>query len=55
MEFFNSRNAPSIVAQSWDIALMTGSGNDFSVGTTWDMLDYYLHPDRIGHEASNIF
>jgi predicted phage terminase large subunit-like protein len=30
--------------QSWDIAMMTGVANDFSVGTTWRMVgpDYYL-------------
>jgi predicted phage terminase large subunit-like protein len=32
------------VVQSWDIAMMTGSGNDFSVCTTWRMVgpDHYL-------------
>jgi len=32
------------VVQSWDIAMMTGAGNDFSVCTTWRMVgpDYYL-------------
>jgi predicted phage terminase large subunit-like protein len=33
-----------LVAQSWDIAIMTGEANDFSVCTTWRMVgpDYYL-------------
>jgi predicted phage terminase large subunit-like protein len=32
------------VVQSWDVAMMTGEGNDFSVCTTWRMVgpDYYL-------------
>jgi predicted phage terminase large subunit-like protein len=32
------------VAQSWDVAMMTGDANDFSVCTTWLMVgpDYYL-------------
>jgi len=32
------------VAQSWDIAMMTGEANDFSVCTTWRLVgpDYYL-------------
>jgi predicted phage terminase large subunit-like protein len=32
------------VAQSWDIAMMTGEANDFSVCTTWRMVgpDHYL-------------
>jgi len=32
------------IAQSWDIATMTGEANDFSVCTTWRMIrgDYYL-------------
>ena len=32
------------VAQSWDIAMMTGEANDFSVCTTWRTIgpDYYL-------------
>jgi predicted phage terminase large subunit-like protein len=32
------------VVQSWDVAMMTGEGNDYSVCTTWVMLgsDYYL-------------
>ncbi|WP_369722551.1 phage terminase large subunit [Bradyrhizobium sp. LLZ17] len=32
------------VVQSWDTAVMTGSGNDFSVCTTWRLIgrDYYL-------------
>jgi hypothetical protein len=32
------------VAQSWDVAMMTGEANDFSVCTTWRMvgLDHYL-------------
>ena len=32
------------VVQSWDIAMMTGEANDFSVCTTWRMTkaDYYL-------------
>jgi hypothetical protein len=32
------------IAQSWDIATMTGETNDFSVCTTWHMIrgDYYL-------------
>jgi predicted phage terminase large subunit-like protein len=35
---------PGWIAQSWDIALMTGEANDFSVCTTWRMIrgDYYL-------------
>ncbi|MBB4365115.1 putative phage terminase large subunit-like protein [Bradyrhizobium sp. CIR18] len=34
----------SHVVQSWDIAMMMGSGNDYSVCTTWRMVhkDYYL-------------
>src|SRR5215467_5199205 len=33
-----------LVVQSWDIAMMTGEANDFSVCTTWRMIkaDYYL-------------
>jgi predicted phage terminase large subunit-like protein len=33
-----------LVVQSWDIAMMTGEANDFSVCTTWRMTkaDYYL-------------
>jgi predicted phage terminase large subunit-like protein len=33
-----------LVVQSWDIAMMTGEANDFSVCTTWRMVrsDYYL-------------
>src|SRR5262245_49225215 len=33
-----------LVVQSWDIAMMTGEGNDYSVCTTWRMVkaDYYL-------------
>ena len=33
-----------LVVQSWDIAMMTGDANDFSVCTTWRMVkaDYYL-------------
>jgi predicted phage terminase large subunit-like protein len=32
------------VVQSWDVAMMTGEGNDYSVCTTWLMVgsDYYL-------------
>jgi predicted phage terminase large subunit-like protein len=32
------------IVQSWDIAMMTGEANDFSVCTTWRMVgsDYYL-------------
>ena len=32
------------VVQSWDIAMMTGAGNDYSVCTTWRIVgpDYYL-------------
>jgi predicted phage terminase large subunit-like protein len=32
------------VVQSWDIAMMTGEGNDYSVCTTWSIVgsDYYL-------------
>ena len=34
----------NLVVQSWDIAMMTGEANDFSVCTTWRMIkaDYYL-------------
>ena len=34
----------AITAQSWDVAMMTGSGNDFSVCATWMIIgaDYYL-------------
>jgi len=33
-----------LVVQSWDIAMMTGEANDYSVCTTWRMVkaDYYL-------------
>src|SRR5437763_3386059 len=33
-----------LVVQSWDIAMMTGEANDYSVRTTWRMVkaDYYL-------------
>jgi predicted phage terminase large subunit-like protein len=33
-----------LVVQSWDVAMMTGEANDFSVCTTWRMVDsdYYL-------------
>jgi predicted phage terminase large subunit-like protein len=33
-----------VVVQSWDIAMMTGEANDYSVCTTWRMVkaDYYL-------------
>jgi predicted phage terminase large subunit-like protein len=33
-----------LVVQSWDIAMMTGEANDYSVCTTWRMIkaDYYL-------------
>jgi predicted phage terminase large subunit-like protein len=36
--------ASDYVVQSWDTAMMTGSGNDYSVCTTWRMInnDYYL-------------
>jgi predicted phage terminase large subunit-like protein len=36
--------APGYVVQSWDTAMMTGSGNDYSVCTTWRILqnDFYL-------------
>jgi predicted phage terminase large subunit-like protein len=32
------------IVQSWDIAMMTGEANDFSLATTWRMVgaDYYL-------------
>jgi predicted phage terminase large subunit-like protein len=32
------------IVQSWDIAMMTGDANDYSVCTTWQMIkaDYYL-------------
>jgi predicted phage terminase large subunit-like protein len=32
------------IVQSWDIAMMTGDANDYSVCTTWRMIkaDYYL-------------
>jgi predicted phage terminase large subunit-like protein len=32
------------IVQSWDIAMMTGDSNDYSVCTTWQMItaDYYL-------------
>ena len=32
------------IVQSWDIAMMTGDTNDYSVCTTWQMIkaDYYL-------------
>ena len=32
------------IVQSWDIAMMTGEANDYSVCTTWRMVesDYYL-------------
>jgi phage terminase large subunit-like protein len=38
-------NAPhDSIVQSWDIAMMTGAANDFSVCTTWRIVksDYYL-------------
>ena len=35
---------PGRIVQSWDIAMMTGAANDYSVCTTWRMIrkDYYL-------------
>lgn len=37
-------NPPGRIVQSWDIAMMTGDANDYSVCTTWRMIkkDYYL-------------
>src|SRR5262249_36254587 len=48
--WFRSHHQPSqpspggLVVQSWDIAMMTGAANDYSVCTTWRMAkaDYYL-------------
>jgi len=45
--FYDQPPPPSpgdLVVQSWDIAMMTGQANDFSVCTTWRMVkaDYYL-------------
>jgi predicted phage terminase large subunit-like protein len=38
------RAPPGRIVQSWDIAMMTGEVNDYSVCTTWRMIkkDYYL-------------
>jgi predicted phage terminase large subunit-like protein len=49
-DWFRSYDQPpppglgDLVVQSWDIAMMTGEANDFSVCTTWRMIkaDYYL-------------
>ena len=37
-------DATNRIVQSWDIAMMTGDANDYSVCTTWQMIksDYYL-------------
>jgi len=45
--FYDQRPQPGpghLVVQSWDIAMMTGDANDYSVCTTWCMnkADYYL-------------
>jgi predicted phage terminase large subunit-like protein len=42
--FYDQPPHPGPVVQSWDIAMMTGEVNDFSVCTTWRMIkaDYYL-------------
>jgi predicted phage terminase large subunit-like protein len=38
------QNSAEHIVQSWDIAMMTGEANDYSVCTTWRMIkaDYYL-------------
>jgi len=38
------QQSPKRTVQSWDIAVMTGGTNDYSVCTTWQMIksDYYL-------------
>jgi predicted phage terminase large subunit-like protein len=38
------RGSPGRIVQSWDVAMMTGEANDYSVCTTWrlDKSDYYL-------------
>ncbi len=38
------QNSADHIVQSWDIAMMTGDANDYSVCTTWRMIkaDYYL-------------
>ena len=43
-DFLPERRPGDHIVQSWDIAMMTGRGNDFSVCTTWLMTksDYYL-------------
>lgn len=39
-----ARGSPGRIVQSWDVAMMTGEANDYSVCTTWrlDKSDYYL-------------
>jgi phage terminase large subunit-like protein len=45
-QFYDDRpkHSNNRIVQSWDIAMMTGDTNDYSVGTTWMMIkrDYYL-------------
>jgi predicted phage terminase large subunit-like protein len=38
------QDPPGRIVQSWDIAMMTGDANDYSVCTTWRMIrkDFYL-------------